>query len=79
MIVSRDAGRFEFARFHGTDFTKRDAHFHAKLANFSHDLENAVEFFRAVTYAPPGRAHAESRRALCPRALGHIDNSLDRQ
>ena len=70
MIVRGNAGGFQFARFHRTDFTERDADFHPELAHFPHDLEDALKFFRAIAHAAPGRTHAKPGRALRARSPG---------
>ena len=79
MIVGGHPRSLEFVRFGRPNLTERDTHFHAELAHFPHDLENAVELFRAVAYAPPGRTHAESGRALCAGPFCRDSNRFDRQ
>src|ERR1700730_13616635 len=79
MIVSRNAGGFEFARLRRADLAKRHANFHAELADFANRLQDLLEFFRAVAHPAPGCAHAKARRALSSGFFCKIDNALDRQ
>jgi len=79
VIISGDSRGFEFPRFYEPDLTQRDANFHAELAHFMNDLQDALEFVRTVSDTAPRRAHAKSRRALCTRAPGRGHDMLKRQ
>ena len=78
MIISGDAGSFEFHGFPVADLTKRHTDFHPELTDFAHNFEDAIELFTVVAHAPPGRAHAKSRRTLCARVFRGRQNLIKR-
>src|SRR3979411_2501827 len=69
VIEGRETGSLKFARLHRSDLPKRDANFHAELADGTNGVEHALEFFRAVAHSTPRCAHAKTRGALRPGAL----------
>ena len=79
MVVGRNASGFEFARFHGPDFSESNAHLHPELAYFPNDLQHALKLFRAIAHAAPGRAHAKPGRALCARPVCRNHDLFQRQ
>src|ERR1700675_2813097 len=79
VIVSRDSGVLELARFDRSNFAEGNANFHAEPADFTNRLNHTLKLFRAIAHPAPGRAHAESRGALRASALRGGKDFFDRQ